>query len=329
MDTGSFRQQTSRWKQPAHAPLETQTRLFYKKDHSLRKWPRGLPESPEARLGNLSAVPLEILHRILDHSDLQTLTTWRSVNRYFLAVVESLPAYKFIEKYAMKAFRASLLIQSAQFIICSQFYSALRSTECDKCGNLALYIYLLTCTRVCERCVRECVDFFPLPIYNASCLFGIGKAEMLNLPHMLPWEGVATMSDRKKWRGVLVDYQSVLNAGLKRHGSEEAMRKHGLKIFPETGTVLDHEEDMFYHRWKHIVDSSLRHHPRRWLGVCSVPVVIRGRVKPAEVRYCVACRPPWTTSHPVFTKELFAEHLKSHGPIVDDKHVWPNGKPPE
>lgn len=318
-----FLQHTFPWVISKHASLESQAGLFYEKKHSLRHTPGKLSNSPDACLGNLSALPVEILHLILEHSDLQSLSTWRCVNRYWLSVVESLPAYKFIQEYASKAFRGSLLIKSASFITCSHFYNTILRSICEICGAMAPYIYLVTCMRVCEMCVEGCIDLFPLPVYHATCLFGLGKTAMHSLPHMMPWQGLDENKRRETRNDLLVDYRSALNAGLRRHGSRQAMERYGDQIFPEAETWRGNQRDLCYHPTEHVREARVPYHPRRWLAICGVPIVSHARDEILELRCCKACQQFRRVRRLVYTVVAFAEHLRVFGPIVKGEHVFP------
>lgn len=311
MDTASkrtveyFRKHTMRWVKPdpAITPLEVQFELFAKTDKSVRKIP-----PYEGSLDGLLLLPLDVLHIILWHTDLQTLTNFRLINRYSLSVVESTSAYKLIEKHAAKAYRASLMIQSASLITLGHFINTIKTERCyrKECTNFAPYIYLVTCTRVCETCVKEDINLFPLPIYHAVCLFGLGKAALLEIPHMLPWQGICKKTGKRVRAPVLVDYREALAAGLKQHGSEEAMKIHGSRIFPEPDLVGPLVGKNIIYNWsEHRAETGDDKSTRRWLAICGVPCVSRLGEVPEERRICRTC-----DDRLLYSKDEFANHVE-------------------
>lgn len=302
-----FQKHTIRWVKPdpAITPLEVQFELFTKKHKGIRKIPPN-----EDSLNGFLLLPLDVLHIILWHTDLQTLTNFRLINRYSLSIVESAPAYKLIEKHAAKAYRACLMIQSASFITLGHFINTIKTEKCymEECNNFAPYIYLVTCIRVCETCVKEDINLFPLPIYHAVCLFGLGKAALLDIPHMLPWKGICKQTGKRIGAPVLVDYREALAAGLRKHGSEEAMKKRGSQIFPEPDLVGPLIGENIIYGWReHRYQAGYKkdgRRRRRWLAICGVPCVSRLGEVPEERRICRTC-----DDRLLYSRDEFADHV--------------------
>lgn len=88
---------------------------------------------------------------------------------------------------------------------------------------VVIYIYLLTCTRVCSLCLFEDKKFLPLRYGQATRKFGIPRHILDTLPHMKSISGsYCTYSPNGKKvhdRLTLVDSEFAYHLGITLHGS--------------------------------------------------------------------------------------------------------------
>ncbi|KAK4184557.1 hypothetical protein QBC35DRAFT_48153 [Podospora australis] len=95
-------------------------------DNTRHTWP---PSIPLADLGTLSIFPTEILTDILQHLDLPTLTSFRTINRRFMTLIDIIPSYNYIFHTFPAVLRAVIVSQASSppyFTSCLALSSRLR-----------------------------------------------------------------------------------------------------------------------------------------------------------------------------------------------------------
>ncbi|KAG6884914.1 hypothetical protein C0993_007281 [Termitomyces sp. T159_Od127] len=156
-----------------------------------------LPHPPQASLGALQALPLELLGEILRKLDLQTLTYFRHVNRRAMRLVGSLPQYKAIRKHAYNALRGMMYIKTSQWITCETLYEKLYTKH------------------------------LPLRYLHAIRKFGLNRRILGTLPSMRSIPGTYSPIQRKvRAQITLVDSDCARRAGIALHGSVSAMEQY-------------------------------------------------------------------------------------------------------
>lgn len=133
---------------------------------------------PTADLGALQVFPYDILCQILPDLDVYGLDSFRRLNRLAMKLVESLTLYKDVTRYAHQAVRCALSIGTGRYMSYHLLYEKLCTRNCETCGNVAGYLFLLTCKRVCFKCVSRKPAFLPLELSDAGRRFGLD-------PHLL------------------------------------------------------------------------------------------------------------------------------------------------
>ena len=124
-------------------------------------------------LGVLDRLPVELQSVILIQSDLRTLTDFRRVNRRAMEVVDSLPEYQSILQHSPASLRAVLSTELGTFITCQKLYNTLCAARCECCSQSADFIYLLTCCRVCLKCLCWCTKYCPITTDDAVRLYAL------------------------------------------------------------------------------------------------------------------------------------------------------------
>ena len=135
-------------------------------------------------LGDLDRLPLELQSDILVRLDLQTLTDFRRVNRKAMDNVDALPEYKAILLHNKNSLRAILSVELGRFITCNELYITLQTKICERCGESAEFIYLLTCRRVCATCLCRRIEYCPITIEDAERRFQVPCHPIQKLPAM-------------------------------------------------------------------------------------------------------------------------------------------------
>lgn len=136
-------------------------------------------------LGNLDALPVEMLSMILIQIDLRTLTDFRRVNNRAMQVVDSILEYKLIINHSPDALRSLLSIDLASYFSCQDLIRVLNDSTCEECGDFGGFIYLLTCRRVCFLCFCEKSRFYLLTTLEAGRMFGLDRNSISVLPALI------------------------------------------------------------------------------------------------------------------------------------------------
>lgn len=126
------------------------------------------PAGGHQTLGNLSALPIEMIQEILGHVDLYTVMRFRTLNSRARLIVNSQPKYRDIYNYAPNLLRGMLLTNAAFYHTLSDVYQALTDGRCGVCSvpNPDNHDSLSETTRYstmfdmpfCLRCCAECME---------------------------------------------------------------------------------------------------------------------------------------------------------------------------
>ena len=296
-------------------------------------------------IGDLDDLPLELLCEIFAQLDILSLTTFRRVNRRAMQVVNAIPQYRTIIKHGKTALQGILCIEVGAHVTCNDLFSALQERKCDNCGDLAGFIYLPTCSRVCSPCFTEDKKYFPLRHTEAVREFGVKKRIFNSVPTMktIPGYFGPSYSDMRKSRMVLMDAEAARRAGAAFHGSDAAMKQNVAKVkadrLEEYGKQWDKSIKIgIYHGPlvpKNLppdkVQDRYASDPRRYMAIVRAPWVDPATHSEEWGYYCVGCEWWSHDNRPserdrsehgsrLYTLESFAEHVKEHGPVVDRFH---------
>lgn len=114
------------------------------------------PRKPNACLGELDSLPLELIQQVCLQLDMASLFRFRQTNARAREILHSIHEYRSVVKHALDQFCALLRTEAASHISLSDFYALLCTENCSVChihyGNL---LYLPTLTRCCQVCLRR------------------------------------------------------------------------------------------------------------------------------------------------------------------------------
>lgn len=178
--------------------------------------------------GELEKFPLEILIEVLSKLDLKSLFKMRSVSRYLKQVIDhSMISYHHSAKHAPHALAAMNHTDMAKHFTMNDFSAALYSTTCTECGHYGQFLHLPSCTRCCYPCLKMSAKYLPLFRGAARAGYGLDIKTVNALPILRTIPGVYGVNRKNyKRRFNLVDQVAAYNAGIKLHGSVEAMKSH-------------------------------------------------------------------------------------------------------
>ena len=187
----------------------------------------GLNTASFQHLGQLDLLPLEVIQSVLQQLDLYTLTLMQSINHRSKLLVDSLPQHREIVTHAPNALRAILSTGLAPHFTIHQLSTALRAQDCLGCGSFGAYLCLLECRRYCWLCLAEASDTLPISRSAAKASFGLSDNNLRQLPCMKTLPGRYSLdrfdSDTHIRRLALVSTKSAKEAGIRLHGSQDAM----------------------------------------------------------------------------------------------------------
>ncbi|WPH02136.1 Hypothetical protein R9X50_00499100 [Acrodontium crateriforme] len=147
--------------------------------------------SPSSSLGDLDALPLELLHVIFAMLDFKSLSD--------------------ISRTCLRA----------------NIHAALLSADCISCGSYGAFLFLPTCERCCYHCLWRNQSLWVIPISTAKKCFGFSAAgaKTLSIMHSLPgkYHVRHTISRQRPIRLVCVGAAKKL--AIAENRSEDCMRQ--------------------------------------------------------------------------------------------------------
>ena len=301
--------------------------------------------APKHDLGQLDLLPLEILQATLVQVDLRTLTGLRRVNRRARQVISSIPDYRNIVNHSPTTLRACLSIETAKFTTPEGLWNILTTATCS-CGRLGSYISLLTFQRLCFRCVLS-QGARPISPAGAVRTCGITRAVADSLPCMHSLPGHYSEKERRyRKRERLVDTTVAWQAGITKHGSEQAMKSYVLhktaqaharylRQWEEAQADKKHKR---VRRPKPLLPDPWGTGPsevKRFMAIVEAPWINKADMSVHWGRVCLGCQVIWKDERNeeidplrVHNVGSFEQHLKKAGPIVENRegglrHVKP------
>ncbi|KAH8725641.1 hypothetical protein GQ44DRAFT_739461 [Phaeosphaeriaceae sp. PMI808] len=296
-----------------------------------------ITKTPKVDLGTLDVLPLELLQDLLFQIDLRTLAKFRRINRRAVEVVEAIPQHKAVTTHAPNVIHGILGIETGQWISCQNVYEKLCAPDCERCGDFAGYLYILTCERVCFLCFSEDKTYLPLRHSHAIRKFGINHQILSTLPRMTSIPGTYSPNERKRHeRPALVDSESAYRAGITFHGSSIAMKQYvsntlaqKLQDFNRRASQATAEESgSSTHRLrrpqtKEPFDGRSRN-PMRFMAIVRMAVLKKVSQELEWGFHCIGCEKCYHNRifhfGRKFTVASFSEHLRQCGKIRNGKH---------
>ena len=149
-------------------------------------------------MGILARLPLEVLHQLLEQLDFLTLVHLRGLNYASRSIVDSLPAFKYTTQYAANALRALSQTKLITVFTASRLLEVLRTDRCMGCQQFGAFLFLLTCSRCCFKCLETDVRFRVISLATAKgSRFGLRPRDLRRLPSMLSLPGIYALPGRR------------------------------------------------------------------------------------------------------------------------------------
>ncbi|KAF6800257.1 F-box domain-containing protein [Colletotrichum musicola] len=153
-----------------------------------RRWPltprEDIPTpSSSSPIGSFDRVPRELLDKILEELDVQTLLNFREVNQTCMSLVDLLLAFQTVAAFP-KGLSAVITLRTFSYGI-GRLASAMRNTKCSRCNHLGDQLYLITAERLCYPCWRSVPDYFPKKFRKGE----VSDELLRKVPHALALPG--------------------------------------------------------------------------------------------------------------------------------------------
>ncbi|KAH8733112.1 hypothetical protein GQ44DRAFT_781942 [Phaeosphaeriaceae sp. PMI808] len=258
-------------------------------------------------IGVLDTLPTELLDEVLLELDLDTLFTFRRVNRRAKEVVDCLPQYEAIVTYAPNTLMGIQNIKTGSWITCRRLYEKLCTPECSDCGNFGGYLHLIACNRLCSPCLSWELDRIPY----FSCITGVTRKLNPLLVDSLPH---ATYIDEKGVQKVYHDRASLQQALIKVYGSIVGATEFVYRVTASVGF-----ECVRYSYFDKSEIHNISLHPI----IVQVPWLDMPAQKIDWGFQCLVCDHAWQKNWIMilFTASGFERHLGEHGDIQNKEHV--------
>lgn len=304
--------------------------------------PRATRQAATTGAGTLEQLPFDILTKVLEFVDLRSIANLSYTSRAALRICEDHTPFRTLVTHAPRAVWYILTSDAGAWTSVTGLYRALMSTHCGSCTEtIAGYYDIFAGTRICHVCLRreqsDHKELHPLRYDTAAGAYALDAETMDSLPHIrtLPGRELPTAYDGAAGERVtMFSCEAARAAGIKRHGSEEAMeaaamaermRQHGTSLAEETrmsACRVCYAQHRAYYRDRVQTDNALY-----WLGVLRLPLLNRATGTAERSFYCPGCRGYSFSKTPEFRRRFlsvdYERHLQLLGPVLirwHDKH---------
>lgn len=184
--------------------------------------------------GALDSLPLELLHSICASLDFQSLSRLSRTSIRSKAIVESLPAYRDLMKYAPGTLNALGKTGLISVHSSTTLHAALRSENCVSCGEYGAFLFMPTCGRICYLCLKRNATFWVISTRQARKYFNLTERQIKLGPIMHNILGYYLCGSRRQ-RVRLISVGDAKKIAIMVHGSEE---KLGELVLPQPPSTL-------------------------------------------------------------------------------------------
>ncbi|KFY79908.1 hypothetical protein V499_01166 [Pseudogymnoascus sp. VKM F-103] len=179
-----------------------------------------------SNIGDLDALPLEIIHSIFSILDLRSLTDFRALSWRARALVDSFPPYNEIVHHSPDALRALLSTHMAVHFTAQDIFDALCTQACFGCGQFGPFLDMFTGHRRCITCVAYSDRLLSMTASSAKREFNLNSKTLRTLPTLLSLPGQYTESERIYRRRIsLVRMLSATAARSMQHDDSKASHR--------------------------------------------------------------------------------------------------------
>ncbi len=184
---------------------------------------RPLPRAPNASLGTLDRLTLELLVYVSLHLDIYSLLKYRQTNLRSRQVIDSLQEYRAVTSHGLNPLYALLRTQLATYVSLSDFYNVLCTNNCAFCGEFGGFVFLPTWSRCCFECVKKAPETQMQTLASLRKQFRLTQAAISKLRCFKTLPGIYTMDEstyKSRFKIVPV-HQAMLVSGKQPQAGEQ------------------------------------------------------------------------------------------------------------
>jgi len=197
-------------------------------------------------IGDLSLLPLEVIHNVLDHLDISTIGSVRCLSRHSRLIVDMFPPYRDLTTYASSVLCVLYSTHLASTYSIGQLYSVLTNDRCVCCDAFGPYLLLTTCERCCFSCLYD-PKMAATTLSNAASAFGLSKIEIgKKIPIITTIPGIYTIERTERKRILkVVSVRKVLDLALGKQNKtqSEAEREDFPNLNKRARDLIRHYND--------------------------------------------------------------------------------------
>ncbi|KAH8760417.1 hypothetical protein F5883DRAFT_140185 [Diaporthe sp. PMI_573] len=184
----------------------------------------------QSSLGALDGLPPELVHEVLDHLDVRSLTRFSQTCCQAQRVVGSLSSYRNLLSHAPDALAALSGIKAIHLHSISQLHAVLRSPRCETCPEYGAFLFLPTCDRACWQCLQFRKERLVVPIGVARKALALtDDPEKFHMMTSIPGRyGIRQLEygyGPLSVPSILVAVAHAMELAISKHGSVERLRE--------------------------------------------------------------------------------------------------------
>lgn len=134
--------------------------------------------------GGLDRLPVELLHEVLGHLDVQSLTRLSRTCYQANAILGINSSYQHLLSHAADALVALSRTKLIHRYSLSQLDAVLQSQRCETCPGYGAFLFFPTCERCCWQCLQFRKERLVVPPGVACKALGLTAEEVQQLPLM-------------------------------------------------------------------------------------------------------------------------------------------------
>lgn len=178
-------------------------------------------------LAKLQTIPVELIHLIVELTDLHTVSHLRLLNRHFYSLIDASPAYQRLREHSPQAILVLLRTGVASHVTLAQISRALYESNCGLCADFGPFLYLPECVRCCSTCLRMKPELLPMTKSDAIAAFGLKGRTLSTIPIVTTVPGTYSLNKTKRSRPLLlVSERLAREAAVGQYGGEEGLNEY-------------------------------------------------------------------------------------------------------
>jgi hypothetical protein len=140
------------------------------------------PRWTVSSLGTLQRIPQEIIDRIVSEMDFATISKFGRVSTATRYSVQNCRTFVELLKFAPYLPGVLRATQTLTYHSIKDAWCEMKTDKCHSCGGTGTCLFLPTCERVCQPCLRLNPAFWTCPRGVAAVAFGLTQEQVMQVP---------------------------------------------------------------------------------------------------------------------------------------------------